>query len=63
MTTMITAPETVTSVDGTAIAFERTGGGQLLILVGGAFNDRSTVRGLATGLPCTRTTGHGSHPR
>jgi pimeloyl-ACP methyl ester carboxylesterase len=33
--------ETVKSADGTAIAFERTGKGPPLILVGGAFCDRS----------------------
>jgi pimeloyl-ACP methyl ester carboxylesterase len=39
--------ETVTSADGTTIAFERTGDGPPVILVGGAFNDRTTVAGLA----------------
>jgi pimeloyl-ACP methyl ester carboxylesterase len=39
--------ETVTSADGTPIAVERTGNGQPVILIGGAFNDRSTVAGLA----------------
>lgn len=39
--------ETVTSADGTPIALERTGTGPPVILVGGAFNDRSTVAGLA----------------
>src|SRR5918992_4188724 len=32
---------TVRSADGTAIAFERVGDGQPVILVGGALNDRS----------------------
>ncbi|WP_370942852.1 alpha/beta fold hydrolase [Amycolatopsis sp. cg5] len=41
---------TVTSADGTKIAFERTGDGPPVILVGGAFNDRSTVAGLANAL-------------
>lgn len=40
--------ETVISADGTPIAVERTGSGQPVILVGGAFNDRSTVAGLAS---------------
>jgi pimeloyl-ACP methyl ester carboxylesterase len=39
--------ETVVSADGTAIAVERAGEGPPVILVGGAFNDRSTVAGLA----------------
>jgi pimeloyl-ACP methyl ester carboxylesterase len=39
--------DTVTSSDGTAIAFERIGSGPPVILIGGAFNDRSTVAGLA----------------
>jgi pimeloyl-ACP methyl ester carboxylesterase len=39
--------ETVTSADGTTIAVERTGSGPPVVLVGGAFNDRSTVAGLA----------------
>lgn len=39
--------ETVASADGTPIAFERTGSGPAVVLVGGAFNDRSTVGGLA----------------
>jgi len=37
----------VTSADGTPIAFEQTGAGAPVILVGGAFNDRTTVAGLA----------------
>jgi pimeloyl-ACP methyl ester carboxylesterase len=44
---MNTAFETVTSADGTTIAVERAGEGPPVILVGGAFNDRSTVAGLA----------------
>jgi pimeloyl-ACP methyl ester carboxylesterase len=47
---MTTTLETVTSADGTPIAFERTGGGAPVVLVGGAFNDRTTVAGLATAL-------------
>jgi pimeloyl-ACP methyl ester carboxylesterase len=38
---------TVTSADGIMIAVERAGEGPPVILVGGAFNDRSTVAGLA----------------
>jgi pimeloyl-ACP methyl ester carboxylesterase len=40
----------VTSKDGTAIAFDRLGGGPAVILVGGAFVDRSENAGLATEL-------------
>lgn len=39
--------ETVPSADGTPLAVERAGEGPPVILVGGAFNDRSTVAGLA----------------
>ena len=38
------------SADGTPITFERFGTGHPVILVGGAFNDRSTVAGLAAAL-------------
>lgn len=38
----------VTSADGTSIAFDQTGTGAPVILVGGAFNDRTTVAGLAS---------------
>ncbi|GAB3157266.1 alpha/beta hydrolase [Amycolatopsis stemonae] len=37
----------VTSADGTTIHFEQRGAGAPVILVGGAFNDRTTVAGLA----------------
>ena len=37
----------VTSADGTSIAYERRGAGAPVILVGGAFNDRTPVAGLA----------------
>lgn len=37
----------VTSADGTVIAFDQRGKGSPVILVGGAFNDRTTVAGLA----------------
>ena len=39
--------EKVQSADGTAIAFDRSGGGQALILVAGAFSDRSSTKTLA----------------
>lgn len=42
--------ETVRSADGTTIAFERSGDGPPVILVGGAFNDRTTVAGVAASL-------------
>ncbi|HEX9339214.1 MAG TPA: alpha/beta hydrolase [Pseudonocardiaceae bacterium] len=42
--------EKVTSADGTTIAFERSGTGPALILIGGAFNDRSTTAGVRAGL-------------
>lgn len=38
--------EQVRSADGTPIAFERSGAGPAIILVGGAFNDRNTTRAL-----------------
>jgi pimeloyl-ACP methyl ester carboxylesterase len=41
---------TVTSADGTRIAFEQTGDGPPVILIGGAFNDRTTVAALAATL-------------
>ncbi|MFG3714895.1 alpha/beta fold hydrolase [Micromonospora sp. NPDC047730] len=44
------AVETVRSADGTRIAYERAGDGPPIILVGGAFNDRSTTRALAGAL-------------
>jgi pimeloyl-ACP methyl ester carboxylesterase len=39
--------ETVSSADGIPIAVQRNGSGPPVILIGGAFNDRSTVAGLA----------------
>jgi pimeloyl-ACP methyl ester carboxylesterase len=42
--------DTVRSADGTPIAYERTGTGKAVILVGGAFNVRRTVAGLAAAL-------------
>jgi pimeloyl-ACP methyl ester carboxylesterase len=47
---MNTTVETVASADGTSIAFERTGQGTPVILIGGAFNDRSTVAARAGAL-------------
>ncbi|MDO3703631.1 alpha/beta hydrolase [Micromonospora sp. C28SCA-DRY-2] len=44
------AVETVRSADGTPIAHERFGDGPPIILIGGAFNDRSTIRALAEAL-------------
>src|SRR5215208_5358783 len=43
----MTVAEMTTSADGTPIAFDRTGEGPPLILVGGAFNDRMTPAPLA----------------
>jgi pimeloyl-ACP methyl ester carboxylesterase len=48
--------DTVTSADGTPIAVERAGGGPPVILIGGAFNDRSSVAGLAAVLAPRFTT-------
>jgi len=45
-----TTVETVTSADGTRIAMERTGAGAPVILIGGAYNDRSMVAALAATL-------------
>ncbi|MEU8218817.1 alpha/beta fold hydrolase [Micromonospora taraxaci] len=42
--------EQVRSADGTPIAFERSGAGPALVLVGGAFNDRNTTRALGEAL-------------
>lgn len=47
---MTTSFETVTSADGTPIAFDRTGAGTPVVLIGGAFNDRTTVAALAATL-------------
>ncbi|WP_410641980.1 alpha/beta fold hydrolase [Amycolatopsis sp. lyj-346] len=46
----------VTSADGTSIFFERRGDGPPVLLVGGAFNDRTTVVGLAEVLAVDFTT-------
>src|SRR6266540_4982900 len=43
----MTVVEMTTSADGTPIAFDCTGDGPALILVGGAFNDRMTPAPLA----------------
>lgn len=40
-------PETVLSSDGTAIAYETTGRGPVVVLVGGAFSTRDSLRPLA----------------
>jgi pimeloyl-ACP methyl ester carboxylesterase len=45
----------VQSADGTTIAFDRSGAGPALILVVGAFSDRSTTKTLASGLGSTFT--------
>lgn len=42
--------EHITSQDGSTLAVDRVGGGPAVILVGGAFNDRSTVAGVAAEL-------------
>ncbi|BCB87183.1 alpha/beta fold hydrolase [Phytohabitans suffuscus] len=47
---MTTSPEIVASADGTPIAYESTGDGPPVVLVGGAFNDRTTVSALAATL-------------
>src|SRR5215216_5001212 len=47
--------DTVTSRDGTRIAFDRIGSGAPLIFVLGAFNDRGTGQGLAQFLSDTFT--------
>ena len=39
--------ETTRSADGTTIAFDRTGQGPTLVIVGGAFGDRATPRDVA----------------
>jgi pimeloyl-ACP methyl ester carboxylesterase len=42
--------QTTTSADGSTIAYESFGDGPAVILIGGAFNDRGTVIGLARAL-------------
>jgi len=44
---MKTSVERVPSADGTSIALEVTGHGSAVVLIGGAFNDRTTTAGLA----------------
>jgi pimeloyl-ACP methyl ester carboxylesterase len=44
------AMERVQSADGTTIAFDRSGAGPALVLVVGAFSDRSSTKSLAAGL-------------
>ena len=43
----VAANETITSHDGTRIALSMIGTGPPVVLIGGAYNDRSTVAGLA----------------
>jgi pimeloyl-ACP methyl ester carboxylesterase len=50
MNTTTTTPRTATSADGTTIAYQACGDGPPVVLIGGAFNDRSTVAGLAAAL-------------
>jgi pimeloyl-ACP methyl ester carboxylesterase len=50
-----TSTSTVTSADGTKIVFERAGTGPPLVLVLGAFCDRSSAEALASGLADTFT--------
>lgn len=45
-----TTVQTVRSADGTTIAYQAIGDGTPVILIGGAFNDRTTVAGLAAAL-------------
>lgn len=40
--------ETTTSADGTTVAFERAGHGDPLLILGGAFNTRTSATGLAS---------------
>ena len=47
--------QTVTSADGTTIAYDRTGEGPALVLVVGAFCDRFSTVGLAEGLAAHAT--------
>ncbi len=44
---MMTRLQRVSSADGTQIAVEATGEGRPVVLIGGAFNDRTTMTGLA----------------
>ena len=44
---MTTTLERVSSADGTQIALEVAGTGRPVVLIGGAFNDRTTMTGLA----------------
>ena len=53
--TMADAMETFESSDGTVIAFERSGDGPSVVLVGGALTDRSSARDLARLLAPTCT--------
>lgn len=44
---MASNPDLVRSADGTKIAVVTVGEGQPVVLIGGAFNDRTTMAGLA----------------
>jgi pimeloyl-ACP methyl ester carboxylesterase len=50
-----TTMEKISSADGTTLAIDRTGAGPAVVLVGGAFNDRSTVAGTAAALAADHT--------
>lgn len=45
-----TVTESVSAVDGTELVVDTVGEGDAVVLIGGAFNDRSTVAGLAAQL-------------
>jgi len=47
--------ESVKSPDGTTIAFDRTGSGPALVIVVGAFSDRSSTKSLSAGLSSSFT--------
>jgi pimeloyl-ACP methyl ester carboxylesterase len=51
----MTVAEMTTSADGTPIAFDRTGSGPALVLVGGAWNDRKSPADLAESLASSFT--------
>jgi len=51
----MTVAEMTTSADGTEIAFDRTGNGPALVIVGGAWNDRKSPADLADALASSFT--------
>jgi pimeloyl-ACP methyl ester carboxylesterase len=51
----MTVAEMTTSADGTEIAFDRTGTGPALVIVGGAWNDRHSATDLAEALASSFT--------